>query len=112
MPEGPDYRAMLFMAIGACSLFVLKALRFRFHPRCPSTRRDTRSRHRASRWTTSGSPPGELAHQDRADALLGHEGPQGGLRFFLGLILATTSAARSGRSSAPALGKTNYKIFI
>jgi hypothetical protein len=111
MPEGPNYRAMLFMAIAAAFMFVLKALRFHF---------TTLPFHPAGYALAISFAMDYFWFAFLVSWLLkvmltrywGMKVHKEGVRFFLGLILGDYVCGSIWAILGPALGKRNYKIFI
>ena len=111
VPEGPDYNAMLFMGVGAAFMFILKALRFRFttipfHPAGYALAISFAMDYFWFAFFVSWLIKVVLTRY------WGMKVHKEGVHFFLGLILGDYVCGSIWAIIGPAVGRTNYKIFI
>jgi len=111
MPEGPDYNAMIFMAVGAAFMFALKALRFRFtnipfHPAGYALAISFAMDYFWFAFLVSWLIKVVLTRY------WGMKVHKEGFQFFLGLILGDYVCGSIWAIIGPISGRANYKIFI
>ena len=111
VPPEADYRAMVFMAVGAAFMFVLKALRFRFtslpfHPAGYALAISFAMDYFWFAFLISWLIKVIVTHY------WGMKVHREGVNFFLGLILGDYVCGSIWAIIGPAIGRRNYKIFI
>jgi hypothetical protein len=111
VPPEADYRAMVFMGVGAAFMFVLKALRFRFtslpfHPAGYALAISFAMDYFWFVFFVSWLIKVVLTRY------WGMKVHREGVRFFLGLILGDYVCGSIWAIIGPAIGQRNYKIFI